>query len=162
MNKSATNTLIIFFRLSLGWVFLYAGVSQLLDPSFTAAGFLNATKTFHPLFAWFATPEMIPYTNPLVMWGHTLIGLSLLSGLLVRYSGVFGILLLGTYYFAHMDFPYVDGPVNFIMDYHLIYIAVLVYLIAVRAGETFGLDGWLAKRATLRLARHPVLAARPI
>jgi thiosulfate dehydrogenase [quinone] large subunit len=162
MNKSSAKTaFIVFFRLALGWTFLYAGVSQLLMSNFSAAGFLNATKTFHPFFAWFATPEMLPYTDPLVMWGHTLIGLSLLSGLLVRYSAVCGAMLLGVYYFAHMDFPYVDGPVNFIMEYHLIYIGVLITLVVLRAGEVFGLDGWLANRATHRLQVKPILAARP-
>jgi thiosulfate dehydrogenase [quinone] large subunit len=157
MHKSSANTaLILFFRLSLGWVFLYAGLSQLFDSSFTAAGFLGATKTFHPFFAWFATPAMIPYTNFMVTWGHTLIGLSLLSGLLVRYSAVAGAMLLGVYYFAHMDFPYVDGPVNFIMDYHLVYIVALIALAAVRAGEIWGLDGWRMKRAALWQAKQPV------
>lgn len=148
--------LIVYFRLAMGWTFLYAGVSQLLDPSFTAASFLGTTKTFHDFFAWFAQPAIIPYTNFLVEWGHTLIGLSLIAGLLVRVSGSFGCLLLLTYYFAHMDFPYVESKVNFIMEYHLVYIGVLIWLIAVRAGEVCGLDG-LAERLSER--RAPWLAS---
>jgi thiosulfate dehydrogenase [quinone] large subunit len=76
-----------------------------------------------------------------VKWGHLLIGLSLVSGLLIRVSGVFGVMLMLTYYFAHMDFPYVDSPVNYIMEFHLVYAGVLVYLMSVRAGTVFGLDG---------------------
>jgi thiosulfate dehydrogenase [quinone] large subunit len=127
----------------MGWTFLYAGLSQVLDPHFTAAGFLGHTKTFHDVFAVFAAPAVAPVTDFLVQWGHLLIGLSLVTGLMVRVSGVFGILLLSTYYFAHMDWPYVDSPVNFIMEYHLVYIAALVFVIAGRGGEVFGLDGWL-------------------
>jgi len=157
MHRSFANkALILFFRLALGWTFLYAGLSQLFNREFTAAGFLNATKTFHPFFIWFATPAMIPFTNFLVTWGHTLIGLSLLSGLLLRYGAVAGALLLGVYYFAHMDFPYVDGPVNFIMEYHLVYIGVLAYLVAVRAGEIWGIDGWLARRAAHKYENRSV------
>jgi thiosulfate dehydrogenase [quinone] large subunit len=60
---------------------------------------------------------------------------------MVRISGPFGVLLMITYYFAHMKFPYIEEPVNFLVDYHLVYATVIVYLIAHRAGHVFGLDG---------------------
>jgi len=154
-DTSFSRGVILFFRLAIGWTFLYAGVTQLIDPNFTVAGFLGATKTFHSLFEWFASPEMAPVTNILVPWGHLLIGLALVSGFVVRVSGVFGILLLITYYFAHMDFPYVEGKVNFVMDYHLVYVAALALVMYVRGGEVFGLDGWL-KRQTF-VQNHPGL-----
>jgi thiosulfate dehydrogenase [quinone] large subunit len=97
--------------------------------------------TFHAFFSVFTTPAVLPYTDFLVKWGHLLIGLSLLSGLLVRVSGPFAVLLMLTYYFAHMEFPYVEGHFNFIVDYHLVYATVIVYLIAHRAGHVWGLDG---------------------
>jgi len=40
---------------------------------------------------------MAPMLTFLVKWGHLLIGLSLVSGLLVRLSGVFGVALLLIY-----------------------------------------------------------------
>ena len=79
-------------------------------------------------------------------WGHLLIGLSLVSGLLVRVSGVFGIALLLTYWTAHMDFPYVESRVNFLIDYHIVFAVLTGYLVAANAGHAFGLDGWLARR----------------
>jgi thiosulfate dehydrogenase [quinone] large subunit len=133
--------LIVYFRLAIGWTFLYAGLWQVMDPHFTVASFLAHTKTFHDTLAWFAAPAIEPYTTFAVKWGHLLIGLSLVSGLLVRVSGVFGVLLMLTYYCAHMDFPYIESHVNFIMDYHLVYAGVLVYLMSVKAGHVFGLDG---------------------
>ena len=52
----------------------------------------------------FATPAITAPTPTFLMkWGHLLIGLSLVSGLMVRISGPFGILLMLTYHFAHMD-----------------------------------------------------------
>jgi hypothetical protein len=36
-------SLILYFRLAIGWTFLYVGGSQLLE-HFSAAGFLNATR----------------------------------------------------------------------------------------------------------------------
>lgn len=153
-NRHLEKSLILYFRLAIGWTFLYAGGSQLMG-HFSAAGFLGETKTFHSFFALFAAPGMLPYTDFLVKWGHFLIGLSLISGLLVRVSAPFGILLLSTYYFAHMDFPYIEGHTNMIIDYHLIYDGVLVYLIVKRAGHIFGLDGWVE---TLPIfANHPAL-----
>src|SRR5436190_1937010 len=123
LNETALERrLILFFRVAMGWTFLYAGARQLLTPDWSAAGFLGHTKTFHDFFAVFAAPGVVPYTDFLVKWGHFLIGLSLISGLFVRVSGIFGILLLGTYYFAHMDFPYIEAKVNMIVDYHMVYI----------------------------------------
>ena len=154
-NTSFNRGVILFFRIAMGWTFLYAGVTQLIDPQFTVAGFLGTTKTFHAFYAWFASPEMAPLTNTLVPWGHFLIGLALVTGLLVRASGVFGILLMITYYFAHMDFPYVENHFNFIMDYHLVYAVAIAFVMAARGGEVFGLDGWLGRRQFM--LSHPAL-----
>jgi thiosulfate dehydrogenase [quinone] large subunit len=150
--------LVLFFRLAMGWVFLYAGTWQTLSPTFSAAEFLEHTKTFHGLFAWFALPAITPYVTFLVKWGHLLIGLSLVSGLLVRVSGVCGMALLAVYYLAHLDFPYVESHVNFILDYHIVYIAVIGYLVAVRAGHVWGLDGWAERQRLVR--EHALL--RPL
>ncbi len=142
--------LLLFFRIAMGWVFLYAGVTQVFDPHFTVAAFLGTTKTFHSLYAWFASPALVPVTNILVPWGHLLIGLALVAGLFVRVSGAFGIALMITYYFAHMDFPYVENHFNFIMDYHLVYAAVLAYVMAAGGGRVLGLDGWLEQQEAVR------------
>jgi len=78
-DSKLEKTLIVFFRITMGWVFLYAASHQLFDPKFSAGGFLGHTKTFHDFFAYFATPAMLPVTDFLVEWGHFLIGLSLLN-----------------------------------------------------------------------------------
>jgi thiosulfate dehydrogenase (quinone) large subunit len=140
-NTTLQRSLILYFRLAMGWTFLYAGITQVMDPHWSVAVFLAHTKTFHDVLAVFAAPGIEPYTTFAVKWGHLLIGLSLVSGLLVRVSGGFGVLLMLTYYCAHMDFPYVDSPVNFLMEFHLVYAGVLVYLMSVNAGCVFGLDG---------------------
>lgn len=132
--------IILVLRLLMGWTFLYAGAWQIWD-NFDTAKFLDHVVTFHNFFSIFAQPAVLPITDLLVKWGHLLIGLSLISGFLVRVSGPFGVLLMITYYFAHMKFPYIEEPVNFLVDYHLVYATVIVYLIAHRAGHVFGLDG---------------------
>jgi thiosulfate dehydrogenase [quinone] large subunit len=132
--------LIVYFRLAMGWTFLYAASHQVFDPSFSVAGFLGHTKTFHDAYAVFTTPAWAPIITFLVGYGHLLIGLSLISGLMVRVSASFGILLMLMYWTAHMDFPFIENKNNFILDVHLVYAGVLVYLIAKRAGHVWGLD----------------------
>src|ERR1700749_2537249 len=85
-------------RLLMGWVFLYAGLSQVLSHDFTTTQFLSHTKTFHSLYEPLTSPMIAPYLTFVVSWGHLLIGLSLVSGLLVRVSGPFGIALMLTYW----------------------------------------------------------------
>lgn len=150
--------LIVFFRLAMAWTFLYAGLRQAFFSDFSVVPFLEHTKTFHDVFVVFATPQWAPITSFLVKWGHLLIGLSLLAGLLVRVSGVFGVLLLGMYYFAHMDFPYIESKVNFLLDYHVVYMGVIAYLVVKQAGHVWGLDGWLEKHRVVEA--HPAL--RPL
>jgi thiosulfate dehydrogenase (quinone) large subunit len=89
-----------------------------------------------------------------VEYGHLLIGLSLVSGLLVRASGPFAILLLLLYWTAHMDFPYIENANSFLIDYHLVYAAVVVELMRKQAGHVFGLDAWAE---TLPAVQHSAL-----
>jgi len=158
VNESKLDRTVIFIlRILVGWTFLYAGAWQIRE-NFDTAGFLNHVVTFHDFFAVFATPTVLPVTDFLVKWGHLLIGLSLISGLLVRVSGPFGVLLMITYYFAHMQFPFIENHLSFLVDYHLVYATVIVYLIAHRAGHVYGLDGLVEH---MRLVdNHPAL--RPL
>jgi thiosulfate dehydrogenase [quinone] large subunit len=157
-GSTAERALIIFFRLAMGWTFLYAASHQVFDPKWTVVGFLSHTKTFHDVFVVFTTPTMAPITTLLVEYGHLLIGLSLVLGLAVRVSASFGIMLMLVYWMAHMDWPFIENKNNFILDFHIVYAGVLGYLIVKRAGHVFGLDGWLEKSAFVQ--QHPSL--RPL
>ena len=146
---------IVFFRISMGWTFLYAASHQVFDPKWSVVGFLNHTKTFHDLFAIFTTPLMAPTTTFLVQYGHLLIGLSLVFGLMVRISATFGLVLMLIYWMAHMDWPFIENSNNFILDYHIVYAGLLGFLIFKRAGHVLGLDGWVGQLKIT--ARHPRL-----
>ena len=150
--------LVLFFRLAMAWTFLWAGFRQVFLQAFSVVPFLGHTKTFHDFYAVFATAQWAPAISFMVKWGHLLIGLSLLAGLLVRISSVFGMLLLAMYWTAHMDFPYIESNVNLLLDYHIVYIGVMVYLLVKQAGHVFGLDGWLERQPFT--AEHPGL--RPL
>ena len=150
--------LVLAFRLMMGWTFLYAGIWQVLSPEFSVAGFLAHTKTFHDVYAPLTNPAIAPLLTFFVEYGHLLIGLSLISGLLVRVSAPFAILLLIMYWTAHMDFPYIENLNNYLIDYHIVYSGVLVYLMVKRAGHVFGLDGLVER---LRVVEH-YPALRPL
>lgn len=159
MSDSSTDrAFILFFRIAMAWTFLYAASHQVFDPSWTVVGFLSHTKTFHDLFALFTTPTMAPITTVLVEYGHLLIGLSLLFGLMVRISASFGAMLMLLYWLAHMDWPFIENKNNLIVDYHIVYAGVLVYLVARSAGHVWGLDAWAEKLDFVK--QHPSL--RPL
>ncbi len=154
---SSEKMLILFFRLTMGWTFLYAGIHHFGDDKFVV-GFLSHVKTFHDVYAPLTSPAIVPALTFLVEYGHLLIGLSLISGLLVRVSAPFAIMLLIMYWTAHMDFPYIENVNNYLIDYHIVYSGVLVYLMVKRAGHVFGLDG-LVERWNV-VEHYPVL--RPL
>ncbi len=157
-DSSTERSLVLIFRLLMAWTFLYAASHQVFVANFSVVGFLNSTKTFHDVFMVFTNPTIAPIVSFLVAYGHLLIGLSLLVGFMVRVSGVFGIALLLMYWTAHMDFPYIEDKNNFLIDYHIVYSVVLIYLIVKHAGHVWGLDGLVEKMAIVR--DHPSL--RPL
>ena len=146
--------LIVFFRLTIGWTFLWAAIHHFGDDKFVP-GFLSHTKTFHDVYAPFAVPAIASPLTFLVEYGHLLIGLSLISGLLVRASAPFAILLMLLYWTAHMDFPYIEDRNSLIVDFHVVYAGLLVYLMAKSAGHVFGLDAWAENLLVVR--QNPML-----
>jgi len=59
-------------------------VASSIQSEIQCGAFLSHTKTFHDVYAVLATPAADPVLTFLVSYGHLLIGLSLLVGLLVR------------------------------------------------------------------------------
>lgn len=127
-------------RISIGWLMFYAGITKILDPNWTAAGYLNNAKTFTGLFQWLALPENIGWVNFVNEWGLTLLGVSLIFGIGVRLSSILGAVLMLLYWFPVLDFPYVEH--GFLVDEHIIYALVLVYFAAGRIGRIWGLENW--------------------
>jgi thiosulfate dehydrogenase [quinone] large subunit len=132
---------LFLLRLLTGWMMFYAGITKVLDPNWSAAWYLNSAKTFAGFYRWLANPGILPIVNFVNEWGLTLLGMSLILGLGVRLSSILGAVLMLLYYFPILDFPY-PNPHSFIVDEHIVYAAVLLYLAAVRAGRVWGLDNW--------------------
>ena len=149
IDNPASRLLIVLLRLSMAWTFLYAASHQVFV-DWSVVGFLGSAKTFHGFFGLFTGPIVAPVITFLVSWGHLLIGLSLLAGLLVRVSSAFGIAVLLLYWMAHMNFPYISDTNNFLVDEHIVDALVLGLLIATRAGHVWGLDTWAAQQKSVR------------
>lgn len=137
---------VFVLRVAMGWFYLYAGVSKLLNPAWSAEGYLKGAKTLPALYQWFASPSVLPVVNFLNEWGLTLLGVSLLFGLFVRISAVGGMLVMLLYYLPILRFPYA-GAHAFLVDEHILYIASLAVLFAMNAGRVWGLDRFLSKDA---------------
>src|SRR3989304_7293946 len=82
-------------RVALGVLFFYAGITKVLNPNWSAAGYLNSAKTFPGLFQWFASAGNLGWINFVNEWGLTLIGFALLF----RFFGKGG-LLRGVLFFV--------------------------------------------------------------
>lgn len=130
---------LFLLRVTTGWMFFYAGITKVLDPQWSAAGYLKGAKAFTWFFQTLLDPSVLPIINFMNKWGLTLLGISLILGLFVRFSSLLGVLLMVLYYIA-LGFPY-PNPHSYIVDEHIIYATLLFFFAAIKAGRVFGLDG---------------------
>lgn len=134
---------LVFLRLTLGWIFLYAGISKFMTENWSAIGFLKSAKMFQGMFSFFADPSVLPYVNVINKWALLLLGLSLVLGIFIRISAPFGAALM-ILYFLPRGLPKPD-PTSFIVDSHWVYAAGLFVLAAFHAGRVWGLAAWISK-----------------
>ena len=132
---------LVLLRLSMGWLFFYAGITKVLNPAWSAAGYLNGATTFTGFYEWLTNPQILPTINFINEWGLTLIGITLILGVFVRLSAVLGAIMMILYYFPVLNFPNV-GDYSYLVDEHIIYAIALLLLGSLRAGRIWGLENW--------------------
>ena len=76
---------LFLLRLSLGWYMFYAGITKVLDPSWSAEGYLKGAKFLPGFYTWLTSPGILPIVNFVNEWGLTLLGVSLILGIFVAY-----------------------------------------------------------------------------
>jgi thiosulfate dehydrogenase [quinone] large subunit len=144
-------------RISLGFIFLWAFLDKLFGLGFSTlknqswlsgvsptASFLEyATKG--PLAGMFHLLAGSPIVDWLFMAGLFGVGICLMLGVAVRFSSVVGILML---FFMYLSL--LLPATNPILDEHLIYILVLIYLMMTETGEFLGLGRWWKSTALVR------------
>jgi uncharacterized membrane protein YphA (DoxX/SURF4 family) len=139
-------------RILVGWHLLYEGIAKLMSPVWSAKYYLLGSKwIFAGLFHWMASsPGIMKVVDFLNIWGLILIGISLFIGLFVRWSSVFGAVLLLFYFVAYPPvFGYTLGTVaegNYQwVDKNLIELFILVVFAFLPTALCFGADRWLRR-----------------
>ena len=178
-------------RVVVGVIFVWAGVGKLFNEgvpgNWTAQGFLkfatngslgwpfvtgtpdpkaiyNPTHDFWVSLAGNATAMTV--VNNLVVTGEVCIGVALVLGIVTRFAGVMGALMMAFFFLAGWAFT------NGIVEEHATYGVVLLALAGMGAGNYFGLDRLLGGRFPVRFRKwfmsgdpNPpaaVAAARPV
>ena len=149
---------LVALRIIIGWHFLYEGISKLLTPNWTSAGFLSLSNwIFAPLFHWIAeTPNVLQIVDFLNIWGLIFIGAGLFLGLFTRVAIFSGITLLTMYYLANPPFVGLDFGVPtegsyLIVNKNLIEIVALIVLALFPTWKSVGLDKFIFREK----AEHP-------
>jgi thiosulfate dehydrogenase (quinone) large subunit len=143
MNTKTQKVLLFSMRVTLGFFMLYAGLTKIIDPKWSAAGYLSGAAHFKDFYAWLSQPGMIGITNFANEWGLTLLGVSLILGIFVRLSSVLGAAVMVLYYLV-LSFPHPDAH-SLIIDQHIIFALMMLYFASVGAGRFWGIDGKLAR-----------------
>lgn len=141
---------IVGLRVLMGWVMFQGGIVKVLDPTWTAAGFLQfAIPEGNPFTATFATFAGNPAIDFLVMWGLTLTGLGLMLGALTRWNAFWAAFMMMMFWAASLTggiTQFLPLEHGWVVDDHLIYAILLFALGALGAGRIAGVDGWLETR----------------
>jgi thiosulfate dehydrogenase [quinone] large subunit len=140
-------TVLVVFRLLIGWHFLYEGIAKLLNPYWSSAGYLLETKG---IFSGLATsivssPTALKIVDFLNVWGLIAIGAALMAGVLTQASSIAGIVLLLLYYIFNPPFigyTYANPAEGsyLIINKILIEMWALLVLILFPTGKIIGLD----------------------
>lgn len=145
-------TFLVVLRVVIGWHFLYEGIVKLLNPDWSAFGFLMDSKwIFSDLFHWMANNStVLTFINIINIWGLILIGIGLILGLFTRVSIISGIVLLSIYYLCApplVGLAYLSpsGSSYLIVDKNIIEIAGLLVLSVLPTGKIIGIDRLLSK-----------------
>jgi thiosulfate dehydrogenase [quinone] large subunit len=139
---------LVLLRVLIGWHFLYAGLTKVLNPGWSAEGFLlNAVPEGNPVPGLWTTlaSDWLWLIDPLNAWGLTLVGLALIVGVAVRWSAFWGSVMMLFYWLAAL--PLAN---SILIDDHVIYVAVLFGLGAFGAGRYYGVDEYLEEYSVVQ------------
>ena len=144
---------LVLLQLAIGWHLLYEGVAKLVDPEWSAEGYLLDSGgwfagMFHAMAENSATLEVVNIVNS---WGLAIIGLALVLGLFTRAALVVGMFFLAMYFLSHPPLIGVDYALpsegNYLwVNKTLIELLAMGVLLAFPVSHIIGLDRLIAKR----------------
>jgi thiosulfate dehydrogenase (quinone) large subunit len=133
-------------RVYLGVIFLVAALPKLpqdFTPGLTGfvqqVGLQKAHQFYRPFLEEVVLPNA-PVFAVLVTWGEALVGVTLILGLLTRFSAAVALVLTLNYMFAKGAWFWTPSSND------AAFVAIALALLIGAAGRTFGLDAHLARR----------------
>ena len=150
-NSLQTATLVVL-RLLIGWHCLYEGIAKLMNPAWSARGFLSESKwILSGLTHWIVTNASVLHTvDFLNAWGLVAIGAGLILGLFSRYAAIAGTFLLLIYYACNPPMVGLEYSVPMegayvIVSKTLIEAIAMFLLVLFPTSQIFGLDLYVSR-----------------
>ena len=137
---------LVLLRVYLGVVFLVAALPKLqqdFTPGLTRFVQQVASQKAHEFYRPFAEQVVLPNASvfaALVTWGELLVGVTLVLGLLTRFSAAVAVVLTLNYMFAKGAWFWTPSSND------AAFVAIALALLIGAAGRTLGLDSFLARR----------------
>jgi thiosulfate dehydrogenase [quinone] large subunit len=144
---------LVLLRLFVGWHFLYEGLVKLLNPGWTAKGYLQSAEgALAPLFQWLGSDTLLPFANTLTIIALLVTGLTLILGFGERWGAWVGMGMLAFFYLSHPALPSLAnaGPSEgnyFLVDKNLVEFAALGVLFCFPTSHILGIATFWRKPA---------------
>ena len=136
-------------RMAIGWHFLYEGIVKLMEPQWSAGGYLSqATGPFAGLYRVLGENAMVlGVVSQLNVWALILIGACLLLGLFTRPAAYCGAAPLVLYFCAYIPLPSqtAAGPSegHYLLVNKTLIELMAICVVAIFPARELGLDGLL-------------------
>ena len=153
--KTISQYFLTAIRILIGWHFLYEGLAKLFSKSWSSVAYLTESHwifsgLFHSIAANETSLKVVDFLN---IWGLILIGLGLFLGVLTRYAGIAGALLMLLYYVANPPLigfaSEASGEGQYlIVNKNLIEMAVLALFAFLPTSFTFSIDRLIGRLAS--------------
>ncbi len=138
---------ITLLRVLVGWHFLFEGVAKLTSTTWSAAGYMKASRgPFANVFKWIASqPHLLDNANLITMYGLAIVGALLILGLFTRLASLAGIGLILLFYLCNPPFVgyFYSIPTEgsyLIVNKNLVELSALVVILVTGSGRFAGLD----------------------
>ena len=146
LSRSAMIAITVM-RVIVGWHFLYEGIAKLTSSTWSAAGYMRASRgPFADLFRWIAShPQMLDKANLITMYGLTIVGVLLILGLFTRLAAIGGISFVLLFYLCNPPFVgyFYSIPTEgsyLIVNKNLVELCALAVIFLTRSGLFAGLN----------------------
>ncbi len=139
--------LLVALRVAIGWHLMYEGVVKIFQPAWSSYGYLMDSKGwFSGLFQnMAANPDLLSVVDFLNVWGLTLIGFAMITGLFSRVAKIGAMVMLLFYFVAHPPLMMADyifpGEGSYLwVNKNLIELLAVAVLFVFPTGHIIGID----------------------